>query len=906
MGRKAQSLTSAPPKDCLTELQEFCEQFAAAKLDAYIDRVGSDQLSTGPKEFNDAIWGTIKLFPLEVVILDSPIVQRLRFIKQLGVVHWVYPGAVHSRFEHTLGVLRQAHELVVAINEATPAPNPHPIDANLASLVRLCALLHDIGHGVFSHVSEHVLAKRPDIRAALKQFTEQHDISKVQLSEVIAFYLVGSDAFRRLLKVSLGRLPHTLSLAPDVNQNADEISRRVQSSIIGKGISDQVPLLHELISGPFDADKLDYFIRDARLAGVPTMLDMSRLIQKISVRPMSESELPEHVAKTVRSGLPIYYLFGLKWSGAKVLDELHLARVFLYAKIYRHHKVIALESMVDSFFSAVGSIDGITSKDLISLSYSFSDDQLLWSDVDSLMYHLGVTEKNEKVSSYIEDILSKIRDRRAFVNALPIQPRYPSDPWGDDEEQSRGLRQLSEDVDHPQKSKDFKEKLITEVERVVSTIPLDYKNYDAESVRFNISISSKIRVSGGTEIDHAFVFHGEKTLQYSKISGANRSAWADAYSFSDASALIFCPRDMARAVYIAGEAVLRREYGIVLPSSAVELSKLSATEVLDTKRRLDEAGFYKGLPFDIRPRPPRLAMADINEFASEIARKLDAIDEPPTEGGRRSADRRERVMEWLGQFRGDSDIEGAMGLLRSLRVLQRGDTKAALTKFAEDNPDFAGATIVILGGMQDSSVVQAYYSRDVPDVYPKVKTLREAAESNIDAPIVFLDDFIGSGSQAKDIFGQWFDLEALKQSRLEEKRELFGTKELEYLQSRKVGFVFVAGWADGAEAISEISTELGIDSKVHIHITDDDIPFAFEEGKNSAFREVCADIGAQLLKSSGKSEEKVLDRALGYGNRGMLLVSRYNVPSQVLTCLWHDGHVDGARWLPLLTRRPKK
>ena len=839
------------------------------------------------------------------MLLDSPIVQRLRFIKQLGVVHWVYPGAVHTRFEHTLGVLRQAHELIVAINEATPAPNPPPIDANLASLVRLCALLHDIGHGVFSHVSEHVLAKRPDVRAALKRFSDEQGLSKVQLSEVVAFYLVGSTALRDLLRVALGRIPHTIFLASDVNQNADEISRRIQNSIIGKGISDQVPLLHELISGPFDADKLDYFIRDARLAGVPTMLDMSRLIQKISVRPMSESELPEHVAKTVRSGLPVYYLFGLKWSGAKVLDELHLARVFLYAKIYRHHKVIALEAMVESLFNAFASIEGITSRELISLSYSFSDDQLMWSDVDALLYHLGVREKNEKTVSYIADILSRLRERRAFVNALPIQPRYPSDPWGEDEGQAQGLRMLSEDIDHPERAEEFKENLIAEVERIVSTLPEEYADYDAASVRFNIAISSKIRVSGGTEIDHAFVFHGDKTLQYSKISAANRTAWADAYSFSDASALIFCPRDMAKAVYIAGEALLRRDYQIVLPHSALELSKLTPDVVLDAKRRLDNAGYYKGLPYDIRPRPPRLSKADVGEFASEIARKLDSLDEPAVDGGRRSNDRRERVLSWLAQFRTDANIESAMELLKRLKVLQRGDTKAALTRFVELYPEFVGATIVVLGEMKDSSVVQGYYSRDVPDDYPKVKTLREAAEADIDAPVVFLDDFIGSGSQAKDIFGQWFNLEALKQTRLKEKRELFGSKELEYLQARKVGFVFVAGWEDGAKAVEEICTELGIDSKILIHLAEDQIPFAFRDGVESEFREVCRDIGTQLISSSTKDQKKIADRPLGYGNRGMLLVSRYNVPTQVLSCLWHDGDVDGARWLPLLTRRPK-
>ena len=59
------------------------------------------------KEINDAVWRTISLTQFEVLILDSPLVQRLRRVRQLGVVHWVYPGAGHSRLEHCLGAVHQ-------------------------------------------------------------------------------------------------------------------------------------------------------------------------------------------------------------------------------------------------------------------------------------------------------------------------------------------------------------------------------------------------------------------------------------------------------------------------------------------------------------------------------------------------------------------------------------------------------------------------------------------------------------------------------------------------------------------------------------------------------------------------------------------------------------------------------
>lgn len=189
-------VSNAPPDDkgdFLQTLRLFAERFVEERIGDYNVRLAkAAHVSTSSKEVNDPVWGTIRLLPLEVLVLDSPLLQRLRYVRQLGVVHWIYPGAVHSRFEHTLGVLHQAHALITAINEATPTGSGPAIDHHHAGLVRLCAVLHDIGHGVFSHVSEHAIDKRPDVQKALQRFAEQNDLGKVQLSELMAYYMVGS------------------------------------------------------------------------------------------------------------------------------------------------------------------------------------------------------------------------------------------------------------------------------------------------------------------------------------------------------------------------------------------------------------------------------------------------------------------------------------------------------------------------------------------------------------------------------------------------------------------------------------------------------------------------------------------------------------------------------------------
>ncbi len=104
----------------------------------------------GPRlanELRDPIHGFVGTEDIERDIIDSPIFQRLRKIRQLALASLVYPGAVHSRFEHSIGAMHVAGSIAARLG-LTPQE---------ARIVRLAALLHDIGHGPFSHVSEPIL-----------------------------------------------------------------------------------------------------------------------------------------------------------------------------------------------------------------------------------------------------------------------------------------------------------------------------------------------------------------------------------------------------------------------------------------------------------------------------------------------------------------------------------------------------------------------------------------------------------------------------------------------------------------------------------------------------------------------------------------------------------------------------
>src|SRR5205807_6456918 len=123
----------------------------------------SDTPTPETKAVKDAVWGMISLTRQEVLVLDSPPLQRLRRIRQLGLGYLVYPTAGYSRFEHTLGAVNQADRMLRAVASRTGRLIGDGKDERrvgeeevLASLgvVRLAALLHDIGHLPLSHVSE--------------------------------------------------------------------------------------------------------------------------------------------------------------------------------------------------------------------------------------------------------------------------------------------------------------------------------------------------------------------------------------------------------------------------------------------------------------------------------------------------------------------------------------------------------------------------------------------------------------------------------------------------------------------------------------------------------------------------------------------------------------------------------
>ncbi len=235
----------------------------------------------------DPLWNNIRLDPLAFELIDTPAFQRLRYVRQLGLAFLVYPGATHARFEHALGTYHLARRAITLFEEHEDYA---AVGRDECQIIRVAALLHDIGHYPFSH--------------ALEEIGAMHH-------EAVARPLICDGEVAAILRRELG------AGAPE----------RVVSLIRGESDS----ALQGLISGSIDLDKLDYLRRDAFMCGVSYgEIDVDRLINALTL------------VRDPASGEP---RVGMIEKGLSALESLLFARYQMYRNVYWHHAVRSATAM---------------------------------------------------------------------------------------------------------------------------------------------------------------------------------------------------------------------------------------------------------------------------------------------------------------------------------------------------------------------------------------------------------------------------------------------------------------------------------------------------------------------------------------------------------------------------------
>ncbi len=191
------------------EVFKEVEAFTSRKLKNYNAHLESIKLSSRNKEIFDAVWGNIEFSAGEIYILDSPLLQRLRKIKQLGLAYFVYCGSDYSRFYHTTGVVFLADKMATSLNKCNI--NSKRDQDYFKAVVRLAAIFHDAGHMFLSHVSEHYFGKSPlyprhEIISEMLEEFERRARKSISLHELLSCMIVNTPEVKRLLEVVGKRL----------------------------------------------------------------------------------------------------------------------------------------------------------------------------------------------------------------------------------------------------------------------------------------------------------------------------------------------------------------------------------------------------------------------------------------------------------------------------------------------------------------------------------------------------------------------------------------------------------------------------------------------------------------------------------------------------------------------------
>nr|6XU1_A Chain A, Deoxynucleoside triphosphate triphosphohydrolase SAMHD1 [Homo sapiens]6XU1_B Chain B, Deoxynucleoside triphosphate triphosphohydrolase SAMHD1 [Homo sapiens]6XU1_C Chain C, Deoxynucleoside triphosphate triphosphohydrolase SAMHD1 [Homo sapiens]6XU1_D Chain D, Deoxynucleoside triphosphate triphosphohydrolase SAMHD1 [Homo sapiens]6XU1_E Chain E, Deoxynucleoside triphosphate triphosphohydrolase SAMHD1 [Homo sapiens]6XU1_F Chain F, Deoxynucleoside triphosphate triphosphohydrolase SAMHD1 len=221
------------------------------------------------KVINDPIHGHIELHPLLVRIIDTPQFQRLRYIKQLGGGYYVFPGASHNRFEHSLGVGYLAGCLVHALGEKQPELQISERDVLCVQIAGLC---HDLGHGPFSAMFDgrFIPLARPEVKWT-------HEQGSVMMFE----HLINSNGIKPVME-QYGLIPEE-DICFIKEQIVGPLESPVEDSLWPyKGRPENKSFLYEIVSNKrngIDVDKWDYFARDCHHLGIQNNFDYKRFIK---------------------------------------------------------------------------------------------------------------------------------------------------------------------------------------------------------------------------------------------------------------------------------------------------------------------------------------------------------------------------------------------------------------------------------------------------------------------------------------------------------------------------------------------------------------------------------------------------------------------------------------------------
>ncbi|CAL8238970.1 unnamed protein product [Gadus morhua 'NCC'] len=365
------------------------------------------------KVFNDPIHGHIELHPLLVKIIDTPQFQRLRNIKQLGGVYYVFPGASHNRFEHSIGVGYLAGKLAKSLQKKQPELNINERDILCVQIAGLC---HDLGHGPFSHLFDRrfIPKARPDLKDD-KKWT--HEKATLEMFN----HLITVNNLKKVME----KKENGLVLNKDIpfirelifGKRTDPDHPEIELPYEGRP---EKPYLYEIVSNKrngIDVNKFDYFARDCHHLGIKNNFDHDRFIKFAKVFKVDGEQQICIRDKEV----------------GNLYDFFH-TRNYLHRRAYQHKVTNIVETMITEAFVLADkhlTFEGEYEKFTLSTAI---DDMVAYTKLTDNVFEQillstpgELDEAREKDLKKAREILTNISSRRLLKCVGQFYSAYPAD-----------------------------------------------------------------------------------------------------------------------------------------------------------------------------------------------------------------------------------------------------------------------------------------------------------------------------------------------------------------------------------------------------------------------------------------------------------------------------------------------
>jgi HD superfamily phosphohydrolase len=909
--------------------------------------------SSRSKAIKDSVWGMMSFNAAAMRLIDSPVIQRLRRIRQLGFSYLTYPSAEHSRFIHSIGMAHVVSRFVDTIDRRKQDHEDTKSGVTFATLADLkpltaddlihAAILHDVGHLPFSHAAENA------VNASPSDFTFGSGVSYEDFRAPVETYL-GRSSLSEALSILVVLAPRFKTFYDDYvcdKGDGDEVFR-IACLIAGEPpVTNCLNIQKVISSSAVDADKIDYVSRDAAACGIPVGVDVSRVYLGSSLLHLDaiqaaklDLDEPTHV-------------FALNASGWDTFDEILRSRSALYQRVYLH----GVTRTAEALYARALQLNARTAASQPQLR----DVLELWAENDeSTLAALAGSEDPD-----VRRLGVRLRDRQlpkkavALTHAV-VEMQVPlheilAERFGEagrkralnlivkEFEVTVSRRQSSEvEAEEAATSETdaliFENEIIAEAKHIRALIDPDNKTGPTE----DLDAVALIKIAGPTSIpsDEPVFQHGEilSARDFTNVHGV-----VDASEIYRAIGYVMSPLAWREIVLMATRTVVYRR-SLAFPETLVSLpnpepsgpelpvsdenpdrialkplSLLNQDDIVgrvgasrDNLRRVTarcvEAGYFDTFPM-LAPRSSPTTGPNV-----KIAHRYSQFE---GEGGWRVTPA--SVAAFIDQFPPGLRIELQQVLLKGT-FLRRNEVARGLRQALSNVPFAATGKLICTPLTPSSGGVAATAVRALSEESPNVAfaaTLSDALAraQRENGCIVFVDDNAVSGTQASaQLWAHLHDDRADWPTHLRHEGWLFEksikAEEREALRGLPVAIAVVVGHPTAAAATVKTADDLGLTRFQGLHylrIVGDGLTWS------DGLRSYLHTVGCELLANERcqcafgeltASDDRSFceERAFGYGGLGGVTVLADGVPTSTVTGLWMPGRVNGRPWIPLFLR----